>query len=122
MPNPVVDAQGPVFVSYAWDDGKVWAESCADALQGGGVPVWFDDNDMGVGRFDRTIHQAAADGLSGVVLFASRAVSTSVMIQTVEGPLWRQMLNDPAFVFAVVNVHDGDGDVDYGLLRSQILI
>lgn len=108
-----VDPKGPIFVSYAWEDGKPYAAACAEALSGVGVPVWYDDNDMVPGRFDLTIQRAAADGIAGVVLVVTPAVLRSQTIQTVEGPLWKRLLQHEEFILTIVNVCEDDAAPDY---------
>lgn len=75
MPDPRVDRRGPVLVCYRQDDGATIAREAARALRSVGVPVWFDENDMGVGRFDRTFRRAAEAGLSGAVFVATPNVA-----------------------------------------------
>ena len=108
MDDPHTDPTGPVFVCYREDDGLPLARDVADALRSVGVPVWFAPDDMGAGRFDRTFRRAVTAGLSGTVLVATSGVAVSDFIQGVEAPLWKTLLDDPDFLFAVVNTATTD--------------
>lgn len=109
-----------MFISYAWEDGKSSAVASASALRGLGVPVWFDEHDLRAGRIDTTIRSAASDGLAGAVLVASPGVERSAMIQTVEGPLWQDLLEDSRFILAIVNQSEDPEGPDYRL-PDQVL-
>ena len=103
MPDPTVDRRGPVLVCYRQDDGATIARETTRALRSVGVPVWFDENDMGVGRFDHTFRRAAEAGLCGVVFVATPNVTRSDFIRSDEAPVWDGLANDQEFVLAIVN-------------------
>lgn len=129
MPDPTVDRRGPVLVCYRQDDGATIARKAARALRSVGVPVWFDENDMGVGRFDRTFRRAAEAGLSGTVFVATPNVTRSDFIRSDEAPVWDALANDQDFILAIVNGGPAraDGRPDYSFptellaLREQRL-
>lgn len=129
MPDPTVAGRGPVLVCYRQDDGAAIAREAVRALRSVGVPVWVDENDMGVGRFDRTFRRAAEAGLAGAVFVATPNVTLSDFIRSDEAPVWDALANNPDFVLAIVNGGpDGpDGGPDYAFpsgllaLREQRL-
>lgn len=114
MTGPVIDARGPVFVSYRQKDGTKTIAGLAWLLRAAGVPVWHDANDLPPGDTNDRLAQALACGLSGAVLLVTPEIRESTVVRSVELPELLELEKDPDFVLAVGNtVRDGDGHLDY---------
>lgn len=60
-----------VFISYATEDKAEVARPLAQALQAAGLTVWFDDNELGIGKsIRRTIDRGLANSRFGVVVLS----------------------------------------------------
>ena len=112
----VVDARGPVFISYRQSDGTHIAESMAWALRAAGVPVWHDVTDLPPGDTGRRLSEALDSGLSGAVLLITPEIGNSEFVRGLELPRLLELADDPQFTLALgTTIHRADeaGKLDY---------
>lgn len=97
----VVNAHGPIFISYRQSDGRHLAESMAWALRAAGVPVWHDVTDLPPGDTGQRLNEALKSGLSGAVLLITPEIADSEFVRELELPRLLELAEDSRFTLAI---------------------
>ncbi len=112
----VVNAHGPIFISYRQSDGRHLAESMAWALRAAGVPVWHDVTDLPPGDTGQRLNEALRSGLSGAVLLITPEIADSEFVRELELPRLLELAEDSRFTLAIgttISRADSSGKLDY---------
>lgn len=98
-PNP----EGPVFISYCWDDGKKYANKINALLRAIGLRVWRDIYDMPANNMAQAVREVLNNKTSSAVLVVTKKAGKSTFMKKNEIPLLIQLAKDTSFPFVIVN-------------------
>ena len=97
-PNP----EGPVFISYCWDDGKKYANKINALLRAIGLRVWRDIYDMPANNMAQAVREVLNNKTSSAVLVVTKKAGKSTFMKKNEIPLLIQLAKDTSFPFVIV--------------------